>query len=139
MNRREFIRNSASLLAIPAYIAIEKLDKIYIPKIITDLDKPFYIDANNRIKYRGAKDGLYSVLDLHRCLSDLADQWACTAPNVLDITRAMPSLRYTNELIEIADGYRMDELAMHHINKGSIKESDKFWTSGSISFGNHNG
>ena len=38
LTRRDFIRNAAAAIALPAYIPIDRLDKIYIPakKIITN-------------------------------------------------------------------------------------------------------
>ena len=57
LTRRDFLRNSGSLLAIPVYIAIERLDKIYIPKLWLSSNSLCYI------KYFESTNGFATFAD----------------------------------------------------------------------------
>ena len=66
----------------------------------------------------------YTVLELHRFLQDLADNAApATSDDLLDITNSTPSNRQTDNIIELLNGYNIDDTVAQHFYDGSIIQS----------------
>jgi hypothetical protein len=64
----------------------------------------------------------YTVLELHRWLQDLADDEESTAGDQIDITKATPSERSTDQIIQLLGSYNIDDDAAEYLYGGSIKQ-----------------
>lgn len=62
----------------------------------------------------------YTVLELHRFLQDLADNDSSAGDDLLDITLATPSNRQTDNIIELLNGFNIDDTVAQHLYDGSI-------------------
>lgn len=99
------------------------------------INTDFAIDASKNIYYIGAVHGAsgagyYTVLELHRWASDLADDAAATGDDLVDITSLTPSDRSTDNIITLLNGYILDDLngsatdpISQHLYDGSIIEN----------------
>ena len=99
------------------------------------INTDFAIDAAKSIYYIGAVHGAsgagyYTVLELHRWASDLADDAAASGDDLVDITSLTPSDRSTDNIITLLNGYILDdghgsetEAISQHIYDGSILEN----------------
>ena len=86
----------------------------------------FSIDnATSNIRYTGAAHGAsgagyYTVIEFHRWLQDLADDASAAGDDFLDITKATPSDRSTDNIITLLGAYNIDDVAASHLYDGSI-------------------
>lgn len=85
----------------------------------------FEIQQDKDIRYIGAAHGAsgagyYTVLELHRWLQDLADDASITPDDYLDITRDTPSDKSFDTIINLINGYNIDDTAAEHLYDGSI-------------------
>lgn len=82
----------------------------------------FSINSSGDIRHT-ANTNHYTVLELHRWLQDLADDEQVTTGNdILDISRATPSERSTNQIIQLLGSYNIDDDAAEYFYGGSIKQ-----------------
>jgi len=94
----------------------------------------FEIQNDKDIRYIGAAHGAagagyYTVLEFHRWLNDLADDAAGTPDDFMDITRDTPSDKSFDTIINLINGYNIDETAAEHLYSGSIIQNggDDIW------------
>lgn len=85
----------------------------------------FEVQNDKDIRYIGAAHaasgaGYYTVLELHRWLQDLADDASSTGDDYMDITRDTPSDKSFDTIINLTNGYNLDDTAAEHIYGGSI-------------------
>jgi len=87
----------------------------------------FTIAQNGDIRYVGTAHGTdtagyYTVIEFHRWLQDLADDAVASASSsdFLDITDFTPSERQTDNIIQLVNGYNIDQTASEHLFDGSI-------------------
>lgn len=64
----------------------------------------------------------YTVLALHRWLQDLADDAGSSGNDYIDITKATPSQRSTDQIITLNSPYNIDDAAAEYLYGGSIKQ-----------------
>lgn len=83
--------------------------------------------GNYDIRYIGGDHGAsptyITVLELHRWLQDLADDAMFTGDDQVDITIPTPSVRSTDNIITLINGFNIDATAAEHIYNGSIIQS----------------
>lgn len=132
MKRREFLRTTIAgalgtlpAVAIAANLSSKRKTELVEPLVSesttgwTEVSKPFAIDPDGNIVYVG--DGeRYSVLEFHRFLADEFDK----PERLVD---PVPTIRHTDHLIQITDGYRVTPNAMAHLQDGGIKQGDEYW------------
>ncbi len=96
----------------------------------------FTVAANGNIRYVGAAHGAsgagyYTVIQFHRWLQDLADDAVASAvsSDFLDITNQTPSERQTDNIIQLVNGYNIDQTASEHLFDGSVIQAggDEIW------------
>jgi len=85
----------------------------------------FEVQGDKDIRYIGAAHaasgaGYYTVLEVHRWLQDLADDASSTGDDYLDITKDTPSDKSFDTIINLINGYNIDDTAAEHIYGGSI-------------------
>lgn len=85
----------------------------------------FEIQADKDIRYIGAAHGAagagyYTVLQFHRWLQDLADDSGSAGDDLLDISKETPSDKLFDTIIELVNGYNIDDTAAEHLFAGSI-------------------
>jgi hypothetical protein len=85
------------------------------------------IAQNGDIRYVGAAHGVtgagyYTVIEFHRWLQDRADDAVASAASsdFLDITDQTPSERQTDNIIQLINGYNIDQTLSEHLFDGSI-------------------
>ncbi len=88
----------------------------------------FEIQSDKDIRYIGAAHGAsgagyYSVLEFHRWLQDLADDANSTGDDLLDISKETPSDKLFETIIELLNGFNIDDVAAEHLFGGSIIQS----------------
>jgi hypothetical protein len=88
----------------------------------------FAIEADKDIRYIGAAHGAngagyYTVLEFHRWLQDLADDENSTGDDLLDISKQTPSDKLFETIIELLNGFNIDDTAAEHLYGGSIIQS----------------
>ena len=71
------------------------------------------------IRYTGTTAN-YTVIELHRWLGSLADDIVASGDDLMDITRDTPSERQTDNIIQLINGYNIDDTAAQHLYDGSI-------------------
>jgi len=89
----------------------------------------FEIQSDKDIRYTGAAHGVtgagyYTVLEFHRWLQDLADDAASSGDDLLDISKETPSDKSFDTIINLVNGYNIDQTASEHLYGGSIIQSD---------------
>lgn len=89
----------------------------------------FEIQADSDIRYIGSAHGedgagYYTVIEFHRWLQDLADDAFSSGDDYLDITKATPSDRSTDNIITLLGSYNIDAVAAEHLYGGSIIQSN---------------
>jgi hypothetical protein len=91
------------------------------------IEADFTIAQNGDIRYVGAAHGAsgagyYTVIAFHRWLQDKADDAVALAASsdFLDITDQTPSERQTDNIIQLINGYNIDQTASEHLFDGSI-------------------
>lgn len=85
----------------------------------------FEIQADKDIRYIGAAHGAagagyYTVLEFHRWLQDLADDAGASGDDLLDISKETPSDKAFDTIINLVNGYNIDDTAAEHLYQGSI-------------------
>jgi hypothetical protein len=88
----------------------------------------FEIQNDKDIRYIGAAHGAsgagyYTVLELHRWLQDLADDASASGDDYMDITRDTPSDKSFDTIINLINGFNIDDTAAEHLYGGSIIQS----------------
>ena len=81
----------------------------------------FSVNAAGDIRHESGT-AHYTVLELHRYLQDLADNAESSGDDVIDISRATPSERSTNQIIQLLGSYNIDDDAAEYLYGGSIKQ-----------------
>jgi hypothetical protein len=96
----------------------------------------FTVAQNGDIRYVGAAHGVtgagyYPVIQFHRWLQDLADDAVASAASsdFLDITDTTPTERQTDNIIQLINGFNIDQTASEHLYDGSIIQNggDDIW------------
>ncbi len=87
------------------------------------------IDASKNIRYTGsahgaAGAGYYTVLELHRFLGDLSDDAVASGDDLVDITKDTPSDKAFDTIINLINGYNIDDTMAEHLYDGSITQDD---------------
>lgn len=85
----------------------------------------FEIQNDKDVRYIGtahgvAAAGYYTVLELHRWLQDLADDASSSSDDYMDITRDTPSDKSFDTIINLINGYNLDDVSAEHLYGGSI-------------------
>lgn len=85
----------------------------------------FEIQNDKDIRYVGAAHGAtgagyYTVLEFHRWLQDLADEASATPDDFMGITYDTPSDKSFDTIINLINGYNIDQTASEHLYSGSI-------------------
>jgi hypothetical protein len=87
------------------------------------IEDDFYID-NKVIRHISGKTDTYTVLELHRFLSDLADRHIIYGSNTpeddIDILSPIPSIRQTDNIIKLVNGFRINEETAKWLKEGAI-------------------
>lgn len=99
---------------------------------ISGLDVRYIGDAHG-----GASPEYYSVIEMHRFLQDLADDEAASGNDEIDIVSSTPSERSTDNIIELKNGYNIDDTSAEYLFDGSIIQAggDTIYD-GIVNFGN---
>jgi len=89
----------------------------------------FEIQNDKDIRYVGAAhgasgSGYYAVLELHRWLQDRADDASASGDDFMDITRDTPSDKSFDTIINLINGFNIDDTAAEHLYGGSIIQSN---------------
>jgi len=93
------------------------------------IDTDFEIQNDKDIRYVGAAHaangaGYYTVLELHRWLQDLADDASSASDDFVDITKETPSDKSFDTIINLINGFNIDDTAAEHLYGGSIIQSN---------------
>jgi len=80
------------------------------------------VAVNGDIRWTGGATPNYTVLELHRFLSNLADDAVASGDDLADITSATPSERSTDNIITLLGTYNIDDTMSEHLYAGSIKQ-----------------
>lgn len=88
----------------------------------------FEIQADKDIRYIGAAHGVtgagyYTVLEFHRWLQDLADDASAAGDDLMDISKETPSDKSFDTIINLINGFNIDDTASEHLYGGSIIQS----------------
>jgi hypothetical protein len=83
----------------------------------------FTVSVNGDIR-ADSPAATYTVLELHRWLQDLADQAEASGDDLIDITSPTPSVRSTDQIIELQGNYNIDDAAAEWFYGGSISQYD---------------
>jgi hypothetical protein len=81
----------------------------------------FSVNAAGDIRHISGSTN-YTVLELHRWLQDLADDAEAAGNDIIDISRATPSERSTDQIIQLLGSYNIDDDAAENLYGGSIKQ-----------------
>lgn len=82
----------------------------------------FEIQQDKDIRYTGSTAN-YTVLAFHEWLRGLADDASGTPDDHMDITKADPSDKSFDTIINLVNGYNIDDTAAQHLYGGSIIQS----------------
>ena len=66
----------------------------------------------------------YVVLELHRTLQALADDQEASGNDLVDITSPNPSTRFTDQIIQLNNGYNIDDTLSERFYGGSIEQNN---------------
>jgi hypothetical protein len=85
--------------------------------------------SNGNIRYigddhEGASPSYATVLELHRALQDFADDASFSSNDELDITDPNPSDKSFDTIINLINGYNIDDASSEHLYDGSIIQAD---------------
>jgi len=100
------------------------------------------VAVNGDVRYGGdahggASPSYATVLELHRWLQDLADDAVASGDDLLDITDLTPSDRSTDNIIELRNGYNIDDATAEHLYDGSVIQANgDVIYDGIVNFGN---
>lgn len=81
------------------------------------------VAVNGDIRWTGGATPNYTVLELHRFLSDLADDAQASGDDLVDITSSTPSVRSTDNIITLNSPYNIDDTMAEHLYAGSITQA----------------
>lgn len=81
----------------------------------------FSVNASGDIRHVSGSS-TYTVLQLHRWLQDLADDAEASGNDIVDISRATPSERSTDQIIQLLGTYNIDDTAAEYLFGGSVKQ-----------------
>lgn len=81
------------------------------------------VAVNGDIRWTGGATPNYTVLELHRFLSDLADDAQASGNDLVDITSSTPSVRSTDNIITLNSPYNIDDTMAEHLYAGSITQA----------------
>ena len=85
----------------------------------------------------GTAPSYATVIELHRWLSDLADDATFVGDDKMDITKLTPSDRSTDNIITLINGFNIDDVSAEHLNDGSIiQDNGNVIYDGIVNFGN---
>jgi hypothetical protein len=88
------------------------------------IEDDFYIDNTKTIKHVDGATATYTILEFHRFLSDLADRPPIYGTNTpesdIDILSPTPSIRQTDNIIELVNGFRIDDETAKSLRDGSL-------------------
>jgi hypothetical protein len=89
------------------------------------IETDFEIQNDKDIRYIGAAHGAagagyYTVLEAHEWLRDLADDASSAGDDYMDIARPTPSNKVYDTILEMLNGYNLDDTAIEHLYGGSI-------------------
>ena len=94
----------------------------------------FSVAVNGDIRYTAGAHGTgtatyYPIIQLHRYLQDLADDAVASGDDLLDITNSTPSDRSTDNIINLINGYNIDQATSEHLYDGTIVQAggDERW------------
>jgi hypothetical protein len=79
----------------------------------------FEIQADKDIRYTGTTTN-YTVLELHRWLQDLADDPSSSGDDMMAIDKETPSDKSFDTIINLINGFNIDDTAAQHLYGGSI-------------------
>jgi hypothetical protein len=83
----------------------------------------FTVTVAGNIRAIGTPSQNWPVIDLHRWLQDIADdEFPAVALDILDITSQTPSERSTDNIINLINGYNIDDDAAEYLFGGSITQ-----------------
>jgi hypothetical protein len=85
--------------------------------------------SNGNIRYigddhEGSSPSYATVLELHRALQDFADDASFSSNDELDITDPNPSDKSFDTIINLINGYNIDDASSEHLYDGSIIQAD---------------
>lgn len=83
----------------------------------------FEIQNDKDIRYIGTTAN-YTVLQLHRWLQDLADDASSSGDDFMDITKETPSDKSFDTIINLINGFNIDDATAQHLYGGSIIQSN---------------
>lgn len=160
MDRRSFLKGAAALFAAPAVVKAEILmpvkQPIWQPHSVTvavDLAvddasevTQFYLDENGDIHYVddwrvrvnwetkeieiNPNAGYMSVLDFHREMQRQCDDFQAKRDDAFCILDPNPSMRLTNNLISMENGYRVKQDSIYRLKDGGLIQGEEYWQSG---------
>ena len=84
----------------------------------------FNVYKNGDIRYVGKRDWTYTVLELHRFLSNLSDRIEADEKHQLDIFRETPSDRLTDQMIRLNGDYNIDDEVSKYLYDGTIIQGE---------------
>jgi len=70
--------------------------------------------------HSGSSPSYCTVLEFHRALQAMADDESYTGDDQIDITKLLPSDKKFDTIVELINGYNIDDNASEHIYGGSI-------------------
>jgi hypothetical protein len=79
----------------------------------------FEIQNDKDIRYTGTTAN-YTVLELHRWLQGLADDAGASGDDFMDMTKETPSDKSFDTIINLVNGFNIDDTAAQHLYGGSI-------------------
>jgi len=82
----------------------------------------FSIATNGDIRHTSGSD-TYTVIEFHEWLQGLADDAAASGNDFMDIVEPSPSDRSTDNIINLINGYNIDDDAAEYIYAGSITQA----------------
>lgn len=88
-----------------------------------NIAEDFHIDCGGDIRYIGENDNTYTVLELHRHLQDLSDRAWFNAEEI-SILDSNPSIRKSDNYIELVNEYNIDDNAGTHLRDGTIIQDE---------------
>ena len=83
----------------------------------------FEVTAERNIRYTGSGNR-YTVLELYRWLQDLADDPTASGDNLVDILSPNVGIRRFDTIIELINGFNIDDEAAQYLYAGSITQDD---------------
>jgi len=119
ITRRNFIKwcaSAAVVYAVPFNFA---------KKAVSCSTDALFTIKNGVIKYIGSKNTQVSVLEFHRFLQNCADNEDPTEDIDLCIIDPTPSMRYSDQHIELINEYTIDEKCVKYLTHGVLVEKSE--------------